>query len=181
MSQKEQINSETAKISAIQSHSDGIQPLLTYIRSTNEITDPVVKNEARWLVMMKLEAILESVVGRGGWCGIAYSSNNQKNAVRTILDLISPQVKNDMIKAHTKNPKHFEKCFLLFGNSLRAKSGGKKKKSTAKKKKTSGKKKKTAGKKKKTCVKVVAGKKRVIHTGAKGGKYFISKGAKRYI
>jgi hypothetical protein len=33
----------------------------------------------------------------------------------------------------------------------------------------------------KKIVKVVAGKKRVIHTGPKGGKYYISKGSKRYI
>ena len=57
--------------------------------------------------------------------------------------------------------------------------GGKRKKQSPAKRKSLAKKKSHA--KKKTTVKVVAGKKRVIHTGSKGGKYYISSQRKVYI
>ena len=65
-----------------------------------------------------------------------------------------------------------EECHINLQLPFYRQDGGK---SSSKKKKS----KKASSKKKQ--VKVIAGKKRVVYTGPKGGKYYISKGKKRYI
>jgi hypothetical protein len=64
-----------------------------------------------------------------------------------------------------KDDSNYKDQVWICNECLKTKGGSKKKKKKSTKK----------------IIKVVAGKKRVIHTGPKGGKYYISKGSKRYI
>lgn len=80
------------------------------------------------------------------------------------LEQISPASK--LVKYRHPDGNNDNKNKVYVCTTCREATGGSKKK---KKKST------------KKIVKVVAGKKRVIHTGSKGGKYYISKGSKRYI